>query len=226
MKGEEAIVVLSGGQDSTVCLAWAAKKFSKVEAVSFDYSQRHNNEIHSAKLIVNEIGRMNSIKINHTIIDADILNKLTYNALTRPELLPKSGENGQLPNTFVDGRNMLFLLLTAILAKQKDIKHIVAGVCQTDFSGYPDCRDIFIKSMNVTLNLAMDYDFVIHTPLMWLNKEETWALADELGVFDLVRYYTVTCYNGIIAEGCGDCPACKLRKRGLDIYLKRRELTF
>ena len=110
----------------------------------------------------------------------------------------------------------------AVLAKQRGIKDIVTGVCETDFSGYPDCRDVFVKSLNVTLNLAMDYDFVIQTPLMWLDKAETWELADQLGAFDYVREKTLTCYNGIIGSGCGDCPACHLRQHGLDVYLSQK----
>lgn len=123
----------------------------------------------------------------------------------------------------MDGRNHLFLSFAAVLAKGVGAKHIVTGVCETDFSGYPDCRDVFVKSLNVTLNLAMDYEFVIHTPLMWIDKAETWKLADELGAFDFVRERTLTCYNGIIGDGCGECPACKLRKAGLDKYLLERQ---
>jgi 7-cyano-7-deazaguanine synthase len=113
---------------------------------------------------------------------------------------------------------MLFLTFAAVLGKQIGAKHIVSGVCETDFSGYPDCRDVFVKSLNVTLNLAMDYPFVLETPLMWLNKKETWELADRLGTFDFVRERTLTCYNGIMADGCGECPACMLRRKGLDDY--------
>jgi len=109
-----------------------------------------------------------------------------------------------------------------VFAKQRGARHLVTGVCETDFSGYPDCRDVFIKSLNVTLNLAMDYEFVIHTPLMWLTKAETWKLADELGALEFIRTKTLTCYNGIIADGCGECPACVLRKRGLDDYLREK----
>lgn len=120
------------------------------------------------------------------------------------------------------GRNLFFLSIAAVFAREQEAFHLVTGVSQTDYSGYPDCRDSFIKSLNVTLNLAMDEQFVIHTPLMWIDKAETWALADELGVFDLVRNETLTCYNGIPADGCGHCPACKLRKQGLEEYLSKR----
>ena len=113
--------------------------------------------------------------------------------------------------------------IAAVYARERGINHIVTGVSQTDFSGYPDCRDAFIKSLNVTLNLAMDEQFVIHTPLMWIDKAETWALADELGVLDLVRTKTLTCYNGIPGDGCGHCPACRLRREGLESYLASKE---
>jgi 7-cyano-7-deazaguanine synthase len=216
MKKEKAIVVFSGGQDSTTCLFWALKQFDKVEAVTFDYGQRHRLEIEVAASIAKELG------VPHTVLDMSLLNQLAPNALTRSDIAIEQNE-GQLPSTFVDGRNLLFLSFAAVLAKQKGARHLVAGVCETDFSGYPDCRDIFIKSLNVTLNLAMDYQFVIHTPLMWLTKAQTWRLADELGAFDFVRTKTLTCYNGIIADGCGECPACVLRRRGLEEYMKEKE---
>ncbi|VBB06296.1 queuosine biosynthesis protein quec [Lucifera butyrica] len=215
-KDQGALVVFSGGQDSTTCLFWARKQFNRVEAVTFDYNQRHRREIDCAREIARELS------LEHTILDLGLLNQLAPNALTRSEITVKAGESGQLPNTFVDGRNLLFLSFTAVVAKQRNIRHIVTGVCETDFSGYPDCRDVFIKSLNVTLNLAMDYQFVIHTPLMWINKMETWAMADELGVLDFVRQKTLTCYNGIIGDGCGECPACKLRNAGLKEYLCRK----
>jgi 7-cyano-7-deazaguanine synthase len=216
MKKEKAIVVFSGGQDSTTCLFWALKQFDEVEAVTFDYGQRHRLEIEVAASIAKELG------VPHTVLDMSLINQLAPNALTRSDIAIEQNE-GQLPSTFVDGRNLLFLSFAAVLAKQKGARHLVTGVCETDFSGYPDCRDIFIKSLNVTLNLAMDYQFVIHTPLMWLTKAKTWKLADELGAFDFVRTKTLTCYNGIIADGCGECPACVLRRRGLEEYMKEKE---
>lgn len=214
MKNVKAVVVFSGGQDSTTCLFWAMKEFAEVEAVTFDYNQRHKTEIECAKEITMALG------IKHHILDMSLLNQLAPNALTRTDIEVKDGEDGGLPSTFVPGRNLLFMSFAGVLASQVNAKHIVTGVCETDFSGYPDCRDVFIKSLNVTLNLSMDQNFVIHTPLMWLNKAETWKLADELGAFDFVREKTLTCYNGIIADGCGVCPACKLRKNGLDEFLK------
>ncbi|GAC91391.1 MULTISPECIES: 7-cyano-7-deazaguanine synthase QueC [Anoxybacillus] len=216
MKKEKAVVVFSGGQDSTTCLFWAKKHFAEVEAVTFDYNQRHRLEIDVAASIAKELN------VPHTVLDMSLLNQLAPNALTRSDIAIEQKE-GQLPSTFVDGRNLLFLSFAAVLAKQKGARHLVTGVCETDFSGYPDCRDVFIKSLNVTLNLAMDYEFVIHTPLMWLNKAETWKLADELGALEFVRNKTLTCYNGIIADGCGECPACVLRKRGLDQYMNEKK---
>lgn len=216
MNKDKAVVVFSGGQDSTTCLFWAMKKFKEVEAVTFDYNQRHRLEIECAKQIAEELG------IKHHILDMSLLNQLAPNALTRDDIVVSEGEDGELPSTFVPGRNLLFLSFAGVLASQVDAKHIITGVCETDFSGYPDCRDIFTKSLNVTLNLSMDKQFVIHTPLMWIDKAETWGLADELGALEFVRNKTLTCYNGIIAEGCGECPACKLRQKGLNDYLSQK----
>ncbi|WP_094606356.1 7-cyano-7-deazaguanine synthase [Sporomusa silvacetica DSM 10669] len=211
-----ALVVFSGGQDSTTCLFWAMQHFDKVAAITFNYNQRHKQEIECAATIASEFN------IPHMVLDMSLLNQLAPNALTRSDIEIKAGENGQLPTTFVDGRNLLFLSFAAVAAKQKQIRHIVTGVCETDFSGYPDCRDVFVKSMNVTLNLAMDYPFVIHTPLMWIDKADTWALADKLDKLDYIRQHTLTCYNGIMGDGCGECPACKLRNAGLKKYLETK----
>ena len=161
--------------------------------------------------------------MRHHILNMSLLNQLAPNALTRDDIEIKEGKDGGLPSTFVPGRNLVFLSFAGILASQIGAKHIVTGVCETDFSGYPDCRDAFVKSLNVTLNLSMDSTFVIHTPLMWINKAETWALADQLGAFDFVRQKTLTCYNGIVADGCGECPACKLRLQGMESYLQTKE---
>ena len=205
----KALVILSGGQDSTTCLYWAIKKYGKenVSAVGFDYGQRHKKELHCAEDICRDAG------INYDIINTPIINELSANALTRPEIeVEEEKPDGAPPNTFVEGRNLLFISYAAIYAKTHGITDLITGVCETDISGYPDCRDAFIKSLNVTLNLAMDYGFVIHTPLMWLDKAETWQMADELGVMDIVYKKTLTCYNGIVGKGCGHCPACHLRK--------------
>lgn len=216
MTNDKAVVVFSGGQDSTTCLFWALQNFSEVETITFDYGQRHKLEIECATSIAADLG------VKQTILDMSLLNQLAPNALTRHDV-DIAHEEGQLPNTFVDGRNLLFLSFAAIVAKQAGARHLITGVCETDFSGYPDCRDVFVKSLNVTLNLSMDYDFVIHTPLMWLNKADTWKMSDELGAFNYIRERTLTCYNGLIGDGCGKCPACKLRKAGLDQFLTTRQ---
>lgn len=216
MKKNKAVVVFSGGQDSTTCLFWAMKKYDEVEAVTFNYGQRHAQELVCAEEIAKELG------IRHHVLDMSLLNQLAPNALTRSDIAIEEQEAGP-PSTAVDGRNLLFMSFAAVLAKQIGANTIVTGVCETDFSGYPDCRDIFIKSLNVTLNLSMDYPFVIETPLMWLDKAQTWELADQLGAFEFVRQRTLTCYNGVIADGCGECPACKLRIQGLNRYLAIKE---
>ena len=216
-QNESALVCLSGGQDSTTCLYWALKNFDQVEAVCFSYGQKHALEVEVARRIAGKAG------VEFSLLDLSLLGQMTHNALTDASVvMDKEKPADALPNTFVPGRNMLFLTLAAIKAHEKGIRNLVTGVSQTDFSGYPDCRDTFIRSLNVSLNLAMESQFVIHTPLMWLDKEQEWELADELGVFDIVRNETLTCYNGVMADGCGECPACKLRRAGLERYLLRR----
>ncbi|WP_239762203.1 MULTISPECIES: 7-cyano-7-deazaguanine synthase QueC [unclassified Mammaliicoccus] len=215
LKNEKAVVVFSGGQDSTTCLFYAKEHFKEVELVTFQYGQRHDLEIKVAEDIAKEQG------LKHHILDMSLLSQLSPNALTDHSMQIENDENG-IPNTFVPARNLLFLSFAGALAYQIGAKHIITGVCETDFSGYPDCRDSFIKSMNLSLNLSMDKDFVIHTPLMWMNKKETWALSDQLGALDYVREKTLTCYNGVMSDGCGECPACKLRKQGLDQYLETK----
>lgn len=216
MKKENAVVVFSGGQDSTTCLFWAKEKFNEVIAVSFDYGQKHVKELECAKDLCKEYG------VEHHIMDLKLLNQLAPNSLTRVDIeVDKVKDDDSIPNSCVDGRNMLFMTFVSVFAKQRGIKHIVTGVSQSDFSGYPDCRDVFIKSLNVTLNLSMDYDFVLHTPLMWIDKADTWKLSYDLGVLKVVKEETLTCYNGIIGDGCKDCPACQLRNDGYDEFEKR-----
>ena len=215
LKNDKALVVFSGGQDSTTCMFYAKENFKEVELVTFQYGQRHDLEIEVAENIAKEQG------LKHHILDMSLLSQLSPNALTDHNMEIENNEDG-IPNTFVPARNLLFLSFAGALAYQIGAKHIITGVCETDFSGYPDCRDSFIKSMNLSLNLSMDKDFVIHTPLMWLNKQETWALSDELGALDYVREHTLTCYNGVIADGCGECPACILRNQGLSQYLESK----
>jgi len=213
-----ALVVFSGGQDSTTCLFWALERFDHVEAVTFDYGQRHKAEIECAAAIAKDLG------VKHHILDMELLSQLAPNSLTRTDIKVDEAipDGEKTPNTYVEGRNMLFLTFAAVLAKVNGMDNIVTGVCETDFSGYPDCRDVFIKSLNTTLDLAMDYHFQIHTPLMWLTKAQTWALADKMGRLEYIRSNTLTCYNGVKGDGCGHCPACKLRSRGLEEYLKHR----
>ncbi|WP_239749541.1 7-cyano-7-deazaguanine synthase QueC [Mammaliicoccus sp. O-M53] len=215
LKNAKALVVFSGGQDSTTCLFYAKEHFKEVELVTFQYGQRHDLEIKVAEDIAKEQG------LKHHVLDMSLLSQLSPNALTDHNMKIENDENG-IPNTFVPARNLLFLSFAGALAYQIGAKHIITGVCETDFSGYPDCRDSFIKSMNLSLNLSMAKDFVIHTPLMWLNKKETWALSDQLGALDYVREKTLTCYNGVMSDGCGECPACKLRNQGLGQYLQTK----
>lgn len=213
----KALVIFSGGQDSTTCLFLAIKEFGaeNVEVITFQYGQRHAIELEKARWIAQDL------KVKQTLLDTSVIKAITHNALMDPNA-QISQKDDELPNTFVDGRNALFLLYAAIYAKGQGIRHIIAGVCETDFSGYPDCRDVFVKSMNVTLNLAMDYAFQIHTPLMYLTKAQTWALADEMGVLDYIREHTHTCYNGVVG-GCHECPSCILRERGLSEYLESKK---
>lgn len=215
MNQDAALVVFSGGQDSTTCLFWAKRKFKKVYALSFRYGQKHRKEVELAQQIAQKAG------VEHDVLDVPLIGLLGRNALTDDAIpMDEAIPTGEVcPNTFVPGRNLFFLSIAAVYARERGIRQLVTGVSQTDFSGYPDCRDTFIKSLNVTLNLALDDQFVIHTPLMWVDKAATWALADELGVLDLVRHETLTCYNGIPGDGCGHCPACKLRREGLEKYL-------
>ena len=212
----KAIVIFSGGQDSTTCLFQAIAEYGKenVETITFQYGQRHSIELEKAKWIAQDLG------VKQTFIDTSVIKAITHNALMDENVHIEQKDN-KLPNTFVDGRNALFLLYAAIYAKGQGIQDIITGVCETDFSGYPDCRDVFIKSMNVTLNLAMDYQFNIKTPLMYLTKAQTWQLADELEVLDYVRNYTHTCYEGVDG-GCSQCPSCILRDKGLKEYLAEK----
>ena len=217
MDNEKALVVFSGGQDSTTCLFWAKKQFREVHALSFIYGQKHVKEVELARAIAAKAG------VHFDVMDVSFIGKLGHNSLTDTTMTVDAEKPADgVPNTFVPGRNLFFLSIAAVYARERGIRHLVTGVSQTDFSGYPDCRDNFIRSLNVTLNLAMEEQFVIHTPLMWIDKAATWALADELGVLDLVRNETLTCYNGIPGDGCGHCPACKLRREGLEKYLQTR----
>lgn len=217
MNNDEALVVFSGGQDSTTCLYWAKKHFAKVHALTFLYGQKHSLEVEMARKLADKAG------VDFHLMDVSFIGRLGSNSLTDTSVeMDKQKPEDTFPNTFVPGRNLFFLSIAAVYAREHGINHLVTGVSQTDFSGYPDCRDSFIRSLNVTLNLAMDSQFVIHTPLMWIDKAQTWALADRLGVLDMIRNETLTCYNGIPGDGCGHCPACTLRREGLEKYLASR----
>jgi queuosine biosynthesis protein QueC len=211
---DSALVLFSGGQDSTTCLFWALKRFKTVRALCFSYGQRHSLEIE----IAHDIAKKANVPFQ--LLDASVISQLSENSLTSHNIaMDETKPDDSLPNTFVPGRNLLFLTFAAVIARSHGIKNIVTGVSEADYSGYPDCRDTFIHSTNATLNLAMDDNFMIHTPLMWRNKAEVWQLADELGVLELIKNETLTCYNGVKADGCGHCPACKLRSEGLKAYL-------
>lgn len=217
----KAVVVFSGGQDSTTCLVQALNQYSEVHCLTFDYGQRHRHEIQIA------IALTKTLNVQaHKIIDATVLNEFAVSSLTRDNLpVPTwDPDSSELPDTFVPGRNILFLTLAAIYAYQVSAETVITGVCETDFSGYPDCRNEFVMALQqaVRLGLAKDVNFI--TPLMWLDKAETWALADYWQQLPLIREQTLTCYNGLKAEGCGECAACALRRTGLKAYQRAPEV--
>ncbi len=227
MRDDAALVLFSGGQDSATCLAWALDRFAHVETLGFDYGQRHRVELDvrdafraavpSARLGPDHVLRL------------DALGAISDTALTREAEIAMGAEG--LPNTFVPGRNIVFLTFAAALAYRRGLKHIVAGMCETDYSGYPDCRDDTIKALQVALNLGMERRFVLHAPLMWLTKGDTWRMAEALGgrgLVDAVVEHTHTCYLGDRTHrhpwgyGCGSCPACELRAKGWQDYVSER----
>jgi 7-cyano-7-deazaguanine synthase len=220
-----AVVLFSGGQDSATCLAWALEHYGHVETVGFDYGQRHRVELDSRAEF-----RMRVVEANPRwaarlgpdhMLDLSVLAQVSETALTRDAEIALRADG--LPNTFVPGRNLMFFTLAAALASRRGLRHLVGGMCETDYSGYPDCRDDTLKSLQVTLNLGMGNRCVVDTPLMWLDKAQTWKLAESLGgdrLVELIRTGTHTCYFGehqVLHEwgyGCGNCPACELRERG------------
>ncbi len=222
-----ALVLFSGGQDSTTCLALALSKYERVETIAFDYRQRHSVEL-QARLRVLEQIKLQFPQWAHKLgddhlLDLGVLGQVSETSLTRDVAFKM--ESSGLPNTFVPGRNLLFLTLAAALAYRRDLQVMVTGVCETDFSGYPDCRDDTMKAMQLALSLGMDKRFLIETPLMWIDKADTWALAASLGgqpLVDLIIEHTHTCYLGDRVHrhawgyGCGECPACDLRAKGYD----------
>ncbi len=221
-----ALVLFSGGQDSTTCLGWALQRYDRVETIGFDYGQRHRIELDCRLSLLAEL-RIRfpdwATRLGEdVVVGLDAIGTLSHTALTR-EVEIKMGADG-LPNTFVPGRNLIFLAFAAALAYRRGLKHIVTGVCETDYSGYPDCRDDTIKAMQVALNLGLERRFVLETPLMWIDKAQTFALACALGgqaFLDLVVAETHSCYAGDRTQGhdwgrgCGVCPACELRADGL-----------
>jgi 7-cyano-7-deazaguanine synthase len=228
---DTALVLFSGGQDSTVCLAWALTRFARVETIGFDYGQRHSVELEVRQPIRDRIARLNAdwagrLGDDH-MIKLDALTAISDTALTR-DMAIEIGTNG-LPNTFVPGRNLIFFTFAGALAYRRGAKHLVAGMCETDYSGYPDCRDDTIKAMQVALGLGMDRRFVVHTPLMWIDKAGTFASAESIGgkaLLDLVIEATHSCYLGDRTHrhdwgyGCGTCPACKLRADGFARFVQ------
>jgi 7-cyano-7-deazaguanine synthase len=236
MVDNSALVLFSGGQDSTTCLAWALDRFERVETVGFDYGQRHRIELEVRPKVISGIKLISeawSGKLGEDhLIDLAVLGAISQTALTQNvEITMQS--NG-LPNTFVPGRNILFMTFAAAIAYRRGIKNIITGVCETDFSGYPDCRDDTMKAIQVALNLGMESRFVIHTPLMWIDKAETWNLAARLGqdaLVTLIREETHTCYSGDRTHhhdwgwGCGFCPACDLRAQGHGKFTSERSTT-
>src|SRR6187431_2569982 len=233
MNSETALVLFSGGQDSTVCLAWALERFSRVETIGFDYGQRHAIELSVRARLREKMSALTSgwaarLGDDH-MIKLDALAAISDTALTRQTAI-EIADSG-LPTTFVPGRNLMFFAFAGALAYRRGAKHIVAGMCETDYSGYPDCRDDTIKAMQVALTLGMDRRFVVHTPLMWTDKAGTFALADEIGgkkLLDLVVEETHSCYLGDRSRrhdwgyGCGECPACQLRAAGWERWMSNR----
>lgn len=201
----KALVVFSGGQDSTTCLAWALERFDEVRTLTFDYGQRHRVEISQAAKVAKLAG------VNHEVMNIDLFKKMSENALTHEREIDP-GDNKTLPSTFVPGRNLIFLSLACIKAFQLGISDVVTGVCQTDYSGYPDCRNDFIQSLQKSCSLALDTPMDVHTPLMFLTKAETVGMIHDLGKLDWLRE-SHTCYEGQ-RPACGTCPACKLRLKG------------
>ncbi|MDY0267101.1 MAG: 7-cyano-7-deazaguanine synthase QueC [Methanimicrococcus sp.] len=232
---EGAVIVFSGGQDSTTCLEWAVQKYGlkNVFAVIFDYGQRHRAEIINAERICQkrnidyktiqialyqELMDLKNPENDYSLLSKNISS--IENIRLSECISVKNDKNSKYPNTFVPARNLLFLVYAGILSKFLNYKNIVIGVSQTDFNGYPDCRAEFIKQTETVLKESTDLEMMIHAPLIHLSKAETWKLAEDLGVLNFVKEETITCYNGIIGDGCGDCPSCRLRAEGYRKYLE------
>ena len=222
---DTALVLFSGGQDSTTCLAWALKNYARVETIGFDYGQRHAVELTVRPQLLESLRQQSAVwndKLGEDhMIDLSLISAISQTAMTH-DIAIETQANG-LPNTFVPGRNLLFMTVAATVAYRRGLTVLVGGMCETDFSGYPDCRDDTMKALQVALNLGMDTRIKLETPLMWRDKKQTWELAEELGgqaLVDLIRQGTHTCYlgeRGALHDwgyGCGTCPACALRARG------------
>ncbi|UEM07109.1 7-cyano-7-deazaguanine synthase QueC (plasmid) [Skermanella rosea] len=233
MSDDVALVLFSGGQDSATCLTWALNRFKRVETVGFNYGQRHLVELECRtqfrKELVSRFPHWKSRLGEDHMLNLSVLGEVSDTALTRDAEI-RFQENG-LPSTFVPGRNLLFFTFASALAYRRGIRHLIGGMCETDYSGYPDCRDDTLKALQVTLNLGMDHRFVLHTPLMWIDKAGTWAMADQIGgadLVDLIVEQTHTCYKGDRTHhhawgyGCSECPACELRARGWNGYIALR----
>jgi 7-cyano-7-deazaguanine synthase len=228
---ETALVLFSGGQDSATCLAWALERFTRVETIGFDYGQRHAVELTMRPRLRERFAQLRApwaerLGEDH-VIALDALAAISETALTREMKIETA--RGGLPTTFVPGRNLVFLTFAGAVAYRRGVRHLVAGMCETDYSGYPDCRDDTMKAMQVVLSLGMDRRFVLHTPLMWIDKAGTFALARNIGgqgLLDLVIEETHSCYRGDRTRrhewgyGCGECPACRLRADGFAKFTK------
>lgn len=230
IENQRALVLFSGGQDSTTCLAWALSRYQHVETIGFDYGQRHAIELTMRPQLLQKIRGL-SADWDHRLgedhlLDLSLISQLSQTAMTE-NIAIQMQENG-LPNTFVPGRNLMFMLIAATLAYRRQLGVLVGGMCETDFSGYPDCRDDSLKALQVAINLGMASRLNIETPLMWIDKAESWRLAERLGgkdLVDLIRHDTHTCYLGERGQmhawghGCGTCPACELRAKGYQEFI-------
>jgi 7-cyano-7-deazaguanine synthase len=232
----KALVLFSGGQDSTICLAWALQRYEQVETIGFDYGQRHAVELTCRQTVLSELrvafpAWAVKLGADH-MLNLSLLGQISETSLTQDTAI--AFEASGLPNTFVPARNLLFFTFAAAVAYRRGLHVLVGGMCETDYSGYPDCRDNTLKSLQVALSLGLDAPMVVETPLMWTDKAQTWQMAEELGgecLVDLVREHTHTCYLGERSRrgdwgyGCGECPACELRRRGYEGYMAGRDAS-
>lgn len=230
MRSPRALVLFSGGQDSTTCLAWALTEFAYVETIAFDYGQRHHIELQSRQQVLRvlreQFPEWSSRLGDDHVLDLGVLGQISDTSLTRETEMGMTAAG--LPNTFVPGRNLLFFQLAAAVGYRRGLHTLVGGMCETDFSGYPDCRDDSLKALQVAISLGMGQRFTFETPLMWIDKAQTWAMADRLGgdaLVDIIMRHSHTCYHGVRETlhawgyGCGHCPACELRRTGYERWI-------